>query len=246
LFIVANTSKTTIFPLEFNVQKKLIITFTTAVTSVSPSNWELSLPLAFKEALNIAAKVQAYPLGSYSVSSSVDLALPALRNLDGLTFAVTRLGEPSILPEVCFGNYLNKPHFSALISNEFAVKVFEESSAKSSETSEPPAPSTKSVCVIWDTSQSLKVPPSSLHLEFFSTLESDHQAKNESLTFTLFYFSTSLRLVAKDLSASSLRQELFKAEYDGGTNLAVLGEAFMAQVKGETAFDYFLLYTDGG
>jgi hypothetical protein len=230
--------------LDYGIQRKLIIAFYTDITPTSTSEWILDLPLVFPKAITLSANFKAYPTGRYSLSPTVDLATPSLRVLNGLAVTVSRLGDPSLLPEVCFGTYLDKPHFCTLISNDFVANFFGDS-PQISETSEPPPATTKSVCVLWDTSQSLNATPPSLSLDFFTTLDEAHKSKNERVTFTLFFFSTTLLLVDKDLKASSLLDHLSGVKYDGGTNLAILGEVFLGQRKGETEFDYFLLYTDG-
>jgi hypothetical protein len=75
-------------------------------------------------------------------------------------------------------------------------------------------------------------------------LAAAHLFKNEELSFSLYTFSTHLRLLSHNLGPKEVVGHLEKVRYDGGTNLAVLGPVFRERREGGSEFDYFLLYTD--
>jgi hypothetical protein len=184
-------------------------------------------------------EVKTYPEESYN--SKHNLEGDNVQLNDGLKVIISRKeeGTKSNVPEVAFGTYLNKTHFSAFVSREFITSSFGEAPKGA-----PRASGDKRVCVLWDVSQSCR-PKAERSLQFFTDLEADHAAQNEKVTFTLKTFSTLLDTLGERLSAEEVVKKLSEVIYDGGTNLAVLGDVFRAQHEKWTNFDYFVLFTDG-
>jgi hypothetical protein len=183
--------------------------------------------------------VKVYPEEAYNSKHNLEGESAQLN--EGLKVTISRKEEEakSNTPEVAFGTCIGKTHFSALVSRDFLTQSFGEAPK-----GEPRASGDKRVCVLWDVSQSCR-PKAERSLQFFTDLEADHKGQNEKVTFSVKTFSTLIETIGEDLSAEEVVKKLSEVVYDGGTNLAILGNTFRAQHEKSTNFDYFILFTDG-
>lgn len=237
--------QTTIYPLEYNVSKRLILTYTAELSHFmaegKSNKWEVTAPFKFAKPVTVSTSVTAYPENLYTVShnSTQDPTESTLQ--DGLIVSIiANETTSSTQPEVTFGSHLNKVHFSVFVPREYVSHLFKDASVTASS-------GTKRVCVLWDSSLSCLVNedgPKAIQ-GFFNDLEAAHSQRGEKVIFTLYSFSTYLEQLGTDLTASAAISKISEISYDGGTNLACLSPVFTAQAKKESNYDYFILYSDG-
>lgn len=209
--------------------------------SAETSAWGVSAPFRFEKPARVSATVKVYPeepyTATHNLTSEATTQLP-----EGFAVSVVKkAADQKEIPDVTFGTYLDKAHFSTFVSREYVKEVFGPitDTVASGEAS-------KHICVLWDVSQSCKSPQDQAkYLKFFTDLEEAHKKRNETVKFTVTAFSTDLNTVAKEVSAENAISAINNVAYDGGTNLAVLGEVFKAQLKKDTNFSSFVLCTDG-
>lgn len=182
-----------------------------------------------------------YPLEAYESQQNLDATQLHSTLSEGLKVKIARKNKTSrVLPELCFGSYLGQTHFSAFIDRAFVLDVFGDGGQTTPDPNS--APQEKQICVLWDVSQSQR--KKTMNLNFFSDLEEEHKKRNETVAFTIYTFSTEIKRLGSQLSASDAQSFLNLVNYDGGTNLSVIGEIFKNQLL-KKEFDYFVVFTDG-
>lgn len=218
-----------------------MITYSTSLKSTSDNEWTVGAPFSFERPLMVSARAFAYPIRSlFSLNQNLPIE-PEISDMpEGLRVTIKRTGSPQRVPEVCFGLYLRKTHFSAFIDREFVENVFRASPEELARGS-----ATNRVCLLWDASKSRASSSSDIYLDFFKKLMEEHEKKNECVSFTVHTFSTHIKVIGSELDTNETIAMLNSVKYDGGTNLAVLGSVFEAQNQGSTNYDYFILCTDG-